>query len=153
MTTYTHNTTTGHRIDVNCWRGSIYQNFSVAIGGVPYTDGSSIIGPGENEETEAKHQAESTAADIESGRLRWIANEWRLVEDEEIERGISLAAALATDVGRDEWQDSGAPEKATEPSSWSFDGWNAVRDHLKLYGWVMLGGDLYALPWEATHAR
>ena len=149
MTTYTHTAKTGHRIDVDCWTGSRNLNFSVAIGGIHYTDGSSMIGAGDSEEAEARSQAESTAVDIESGRLRLIGGEWRLVEDAEIERGLALATALAT-TNRDEWQDDGAPETATADSSWSFDGWNTVRKHLQEHRWVMLGGDLYALPQIAT---
>lgn len=147
MTTYTVNTKNGRQVDVSCWASNTL-NFSISIDGEHYTDGSSMIGAGDSEESEAKHQAEATSAEIESGKLRRIDGEWRLIEEEEIERGLSLAAALVADIGRDEWQDGGAPEKATEFSSWSFDGWSAVRDHLKLYGLVMLGGDLYALPKE-----
>lgn len=144
MTTYTHTTKKGHQVEVSCWASNTL-NFSVAIGGKHYTDGSSMIGAGDSEESEAKHQAESTAADIESGRLREIHFEWRLIEDHEIERGLKLAEALAT-TKRDEWEDSGSPEMATEGSTWDFAGWNVVRRHLQLHRWVMLGGDLYALP-------
>ncbi len=79
MTTYTH-TTPAHRIDVSCWASNAL-NFQIHIDGNLYTEGSSLVGSGDTEESEAMHQAEQTAADIESGRLAMIDGEWKLVEE------------------------------------------------------------------------
>lgn len=69
MTTYTLKTADGHYIDVSCWASKTL-NFSISINGEHYADGSSIIGAGDSEETEAAHQARQTADEITSGQLR-----------------------------------------------------------------------------------
>lgn len=143
MTTAEHSVN-GHKITVACWTGNRL-NFEIAIDGEHYADGTSAIGTGDNEVTEAQYQARATAGEIKYGRLRRIDGEWRAISEEEFERGTNLALALFV-VDRDEWEDDGAPETATEGTSWDFDGWNAVREHLRLYGYVQLGGDLYAIP-------
>ena len=79
MTTYTH-TTPAHRIDVSCWASNTL-NFTVSIDGQEYTSGSSWIGPGETEESEATHQAKQTASDIESGRLAMVDGAWTLADE------------------------------------------------------------------------
>lgn len=143
MYTHTIQTADGHRIDVSCWASNTL-NFSIAIDGDHYTDGSSMISAGDSEETEATHQARQTAEAIAAGRLRRVYNEWRLIEDEEIKRGEALHAALLRTT-RDHWQDGGEPETATEGTVWDFDGWNRPRRELSWPGgYTILGGDLYA---------
>jgi hypothetical protein len=85
MKTYTLTTTTGQRIEVSCWESNAL-NFQIHINGEYYTEGSSFIGAGDTEETEAQHQAQQTANEIEAGRIRRLDDQWRYIDDQEIER-------------------------------------------------------------------
>ncbi len=79
MTTHIITTTAGQRIDVSCWTGNGL-NFQIHIDGEYYTDGTSMIVPGDTEETEAEHQARQTAKEIEEGRIRQLDGAWQSTE-------------------------------------------------------------------------
>jgi len=142
MTNYT-TTAKGHKIDVNCWKGTDL-NFQIHIDGELFDEGSSLSGVAETEASEANWQAKTTATDIKAGRIRRIDGKWRFIEDAEFKRGNRLRDALDITL-RDEWLEGGLPEEATKDSTWSFCGWNAVDSHIRTHGWVILGGDLYAV--------
>lgn len=145
LATYTATTTKGHRVDATCWQGSNGNlNFTVHINGCGPVCGTTDNDHGRSyAESEAEFQARLTASEIEDGTLRWINDEWRHVEAEELDRGNTLWATLQI-TSRDEWHEGGWPERVTEGSVWHFDGWNSIRNHMAVYGWVILGGDLYA---------
>lgn len=78
-----------------------------------------------NAEVEATTEANRVAEEVEN---------WK--------NGHALLLALsATD--RDEWQDGGEMEAATENTTWDFAGWNDVREQFALHGFANLGGDIY----------
>lgn len=148
METYELTTANGHKIEVSAQNNGRGLFFHVLIDGESFTEGQSDNDMGRaTEESEAKLQADVTAQDLESGMIRRIDGKWRLIEDHELASGEELWAALQV-TGRDEWVDDGAPENATDQSVWDFAGWNAVREHMRVYGWVILGGDLYARKME-----
>jgi len=79
-------------------------------------------------EVEARTEAERVAEEVA---------EWK--------DGRELYAALIATT-RDEWQDGGAPENATEGTTWDFSGWNSVREQFAQHGRATIGGDTYFAP-------
>lgn len=141
----THDYTTfagRHRIDVSGWRSSTGIHFEIQIDGDQYTTGSSENINHWDVAKECKYEGDMTAKALNNGSIRCISGEWRIIEDEEFDRGAELWTALCWDP-RDEWQDGGAMENATEGTTWDFAGWGPVRTHMVFHGWFVLGGDAY----------
>lgn len=72
MTTHEITTSNGHKVTVSCWKSNAL-NFQIHIDGSHYSDGSSLIGAGDTEESEAEHQARQTATEIEEKTLNFDA--------------------------------------------------------------------------------